>query len=184
MKKIVCVIFTLIILASPISVFAEEDQDWDVNEETEVEIVNYEEQIQPRGPACQYSVSYSESVSSEASVQQFTHDVEAQPIQTSVTRTVSLTSSLQIKAGASTDVNFVLANTRASFELSYTGSKMTSVSITWGPIPKNKAYTLVAGKKYVTVTGKINVTNTDCTTSSRTISLYGSLRTYHNSYAK
>ena len=143
--------------------------------------VKAEEGIAPTAAVCMYDQWYTETISDEYYDIQFSHLAKKNSVTTDVTRTVNVTSSLAVTGGYEGEVNFLLANSKAKFELSKTGSKETSVSITWKDIPANETHLLTAGKVYVVVTGTKHTLNKDCSKIDKTTKVQGTLYTFHSS---
>lgn len=134
--------------------------------------------VVPNAQVCQVYSAYGESNVINSRDIQFTHMAYKSPITSSVTRTVTLTESLTLKAGASADLNFLIGGTKVDFELSKASSRQTSTSITWN-VPAGANYKLIAGKERAEVRGYIATKNSDCTLTKRNITVEGTLRTYH-----
>lgn len=140
--------------------------------------VNANGYIEPMSVRCQPYTAYSESSVSRSQSQQFTHMAYSSPISSTVTHSVTLTSTLSLKAGITADVNMLLAKSSVSFEMGYTGSRQTSTSISWN-IPAGGNYRLVAGKEIADVSGTVSSMNSYCELTKRPIRVQGSYRTYH-----
>lgn len=175
MKKLLYIVFSsFFILGVPINSVNAESNDTSAVEEID--------KSEARGPVCEYSKTYTESVGSLWQDEQFRHIAEENSVVSDVSYSVQLTSSLAIKSGVEGDLNFLLANSSISFELGYTGSRTKTVTLTWKDIPAYETHVLIAGKKMRTVNGTITTRNTDCSIVKDYITVDGSIETYHTSY--
>ena len=171
MKKLFSYFLVAFIILNPMSIMANDSSDYDDQSDQST-----------RGPVCEYVKSYSETIDDRWEEIQFRHTAEKGSLDSAVTHAVETTSSLQITGGYEGELNFLLANSKVNFELSYTGERTVTTSITWTNIPPNETHELIAGKKMVALTGKITTRQTDCSTSTDTISVEGSVETFHTSY--
>lgn len=169
MKKLISIITILLLVFSPINIMADDSNN-------DNDVTNY------KGPACQYSRSYSETIGNSWEDIQFRHVADSNSVPSSVTYDVTVTSSLALTLGGSGNVNFLLANSSVDFELSYIGSIARTISITWDNIPANETHVLIAGKRMASVNGKITTIFTDCSNRVDNISVKGSTETFHRSY--
>lgn len=138
---------------------------------------SYANEIKPTSVRCQPFTTYTEKDIIKSRTQQFSHIVYNSPIPSVVTYKVKLTSTLSLKAGASGDVNALLAKTSINFEMGYIGSRETETTITW-KVPAGSKYKLTAGKELADVKGEISKVDAYCSITNRNINVKGSYRTY------
>lgn len=140
------------------------------------------EKITPKGPACLYARDYiNESVVTTHYDVQFTHITERNSVITHVERYVTTTESLSVSGGFESEIRMLLADAKANFEMTATGSRQVTVKVTWGPIPANEVHILEAGKVIQKDSGYIGTRYTDCSTKRENVSLTGSTSTFHRS---
>lgn len=133
--------------------------------------------VEPCSPRCTPYKSYTETSVSKSQSEQFTHIVYSSPISSTVTREVTLTSTLTLKTGTSMSMNMLIAKSSINFEMGYAGSRQTKTSIKWN-IPAGSTYKLIAGKEIADVTGRVSEMDSYCNLTSKPVSVKGSFRTY------
>lgn len=136
--------------------------------------------IKPTIQKCDPYINYTESSVNTREEIQFSHISSENELDSIVTFSTKLTSTLSLKTGLSVDMNIFLAKTSMSFELQFIGSKESTIELTWN-VPRGKKYKLVAGKRIADVSGMISEKDEDCRITDKPIRVEGSYETFHES---
>ena len=137
--------------------------------------------IEPTVKKCEPYTSYSDRIDTTSKKQQFSYIVEKSSIPQTITRDVTLTSSVSVKGGISGEANIIIAKSKVNFEIGYVGSKAKTVSVTWGPIV-NKKVKLVAGKSWAKTIGEKVSMDNYCNLTRKTYYIEGSYDNYSDAY--
>lgn len=135
-------------------------------------------EVKPLARRCEPYILYNEKSISRTREVQFTHMAYSSPISSHVSHSVTLNSSLHLKAGISADMNLLLSKSSIDFEMGYTGTRQSNTTITWN-INAGGNYKLIAGKEISDVMGEVLKKDSYCNFTKRTISVKGSYLTFH-----
>lgn len=146
-----------------------------------VSLAHNQKLITPMSKRCTPSTSYTDRIDTTYKKQEFSYIIEKSSIPQTVTRNVTLTSSLSVKGSISGEANIVIAKSKVNFELGYVGSKADQVTVSWGPIV-NRKVKLVAGKVWARTIGQKTMIDIYCDITRRSYYIEGSYDNYSDAY--